>query len=281
MKWIFRRLLRAPRRVLFRGSLFVGLCALSGCTLSSQKIEFDKAQEASQKHEYHEALAHYQNTIQKDENSRLSLQATQEAAKIAHYELKDFALAVTLYKRIVLLAPEESQRIEAEKKIADLYFSQMLDYNQAIVEFHRLLELPHSPAEAATYQMGLARSYFYLNDFFQSQTEIEAVLNTSKDANLLFDALLLKANIRMTGKKLDDAIDVLKELMQKYPERSRTEAIGLVLAVCYEEKKDFGKAIETLEALRATYPRKAFIENRIKILRERQSYLPGARGLHK
>jgi tetratricopeptide (TPR) repeat protein len=98
---------------------------------------------------------------------------------------------------------------------------------------------------------------------------------------MLFEAQLLKANIFLTSRKLDEAIAALKKLMEDYPERSKTETIGLILAVTYEEQKNFTKAIETLQSIKDIYPRKAFIEQRIKTLRERQSYLPGARGLRK
>ena len=255
--------------------------SLGACTLSSEELEFKRAQEAAASGNNESALEHYKKIVDRYVKTPQAIKSAQEAARISHYELKKFPEAIKYYKHIILYAPTDAARIDAQKKIADLYFSQTLDYPQAIAEYSRLLELPHTDKEDGQYRFAMARAYFYQNDFFQSQVEIDKILATKADKDLAFDALLLKANIFLSNKKLDDAINALKDIMAKYPDRAKAETIGLVLAICYEEKKDFSKAVETLESIKNDYPRKAFIENKIKALKERQSLLPGARGLRK
>ena len=261
------------------GTAFV--FAISGCTLSSEEIEFHRAEESARAGKNEDAFTHYKTVVDRYQRDPLAIKSAQQAARIAHYELKKFPEAVHFYRHIILYAPSESDRIEAQKKVAELFFSQTLDYTQAIIEYSRLLELPHSAKEDETYRFAIARAYFYLNNFFQATVEIDKILASRPSADLAFDALLLKSNIYLTTKKLDDAINSLKELIAKYPARAKTETIGLVLAICYEEQKNFAKAIETLESIKNDYPRKGFIEGKIKALKERQSLLPGARGLHK
>lgn len=273
-----------PLKRRLSSKLFVGLAlslALASCTLSSEDLEFRRAEEAAQAGKNEDALAHYKVVVERYQKDPLAIRAAQAAARISHYELKRFSDAIAYYRHIILYAPNEKDRLEAQKKIADLYFSQTLDYTQAIAEYSRLLELPHTPKEDEQYRFAIARAYFYLNNFFQATVEIDRILASRPTDDLAFDALLLKANIYLTTKKLDDAITALKELMAKYPVRAKTETIGLVLAICYEEQKNFPKAIETLEVIKNDYPRKGFIEGKIKALRERQSLAPGARGLHK
>lgn len=254
------------------------ICA---CSISAEKIEYARAEEAVQKKDFPSALKHYKAVVDRYVKTDLAIKSAKEAARIAHYEQKNFRDAVGFYKHVVLYSSNPKERLDSQKKIADLQFNQILDYNQAIIEYSRLLELPHSKKDDFDYRMAIARSYFYLSNFFQSQVEIDGVLARGYEKEWLFEALLLKANIFLTTKKLDDAILVLRRLIDEYPERSKAETIGLILAVCYEEQKNFAKAIETLQSIKDIYPRRAFIENRIKALRERQAYLPGARGLRK
>ena len=260
---------------------FVCTLCLSGCKVSSEDLDYKRAEEASQKNNYESALTHYKAVVAHSVKTPLAIASAKEAAKILQYQLKRPKEAVEYYKHIILYSPDAKDRIEAQKNLATLHFTETLDYGQAIAEYSRLLELPHSQKEDLDYRLALARSYFYLNDFFQSQVEIDTILNRSADPNLLFDALLLKANLQLTSKKLDEAIATLNLLIQRYPEKAKTETVGLILAVCYEEQKNYGKAIETLKSIRDTYPRKAFIDQKIKTLRERQGLLPGARGLKK
>lgn len=251
------------------------------CTVSSESLEFKRAEQDVQKNRQEDALKHFQAIVDRYVKTPLAIESAKEAARINHYQLKRPKDAVPYYRHVILYSQKNEDRIQAQKKLANLYFTETLDYTQAITEFSRLLELPHTPVEDYSYRLSIARSYFYLSNFYQSQVEIDSILSRGFDKDMVFDALLLKANIFLTSKKLDEAIATLKQLMEKYPERSKTETIGLVLAVTYEEKKDFTKAIETLQSIKDAYPKKSFIEQRIKTLRERQSFLPGARGLKK
>lgn len=260
--------------------LFFFSVIASGC-ISSEQLEFSKAEKAAQKSNFDVAMKHYQTMVEHYVHTPLALKSAKEAARISHYEQKKFKEAIGFYKHIVLYSPDETERVEAQKKIADIYFNQTLDYNQAIVEYSRLLDLPHSKEQEAHYRLAIARSYFYLSNSFQAQVEIDTILKEKPKGDLLFDALHLRANLLVSVKNFETAAEVFKRLIEEFPKRAGAENIGLALALCYEEQKNYVKAIETLETLKDSYPRKSFIENRIKSLKERQSYLPGARGWRK
>ncbi|MES2962742.1 MAG: tetratricopeptide repeat protein [Bdellovibrionota bacterium] len=255
--------------------------AFAGCTFSTENLEFERAEKAELAGKHDEAVKHYRAVIDRSMQSPLALKAAQEAARISNYDLKRYKEAILLYKHVVLYSPTERERIDAQKHIAEINFSQILDYTSAIVEYSRLLELPHGDAEEAQYRMAIARSYFYQNNFFQSQAEIDRILKGKFDKNTLFDARVLKANIFLTTKELDDAIKTLNELIRQDPERAKEEKVGLLLAICYEEQKNFSKAVETLVSIRDFYPRRDFIDNKIRALKEREYHQPGARGLKK
>jgi tetratricopeptide (TPR) repeat protein len=251
------------------------------CRLSQDKIEFEKGQSATEAKNYRGALEHFDHVVKRQVNTELALEAAKEAARVSYYELKDYKKASVYFQHIILYSKVSAERIEAQKKIAELNFSNLQDYKQAILEYNKLLQLPHSPREEFEYRLAIARSFFYQNNFFQALVEVDNILKKAGDAEDVFDAMELKANILMQTKKHDEAVEVLKLMTSKYPEKSKDRQTGLLLAVVYEEKNDFAKAIETLTSIKDTYPSPAFIEARIKNLKERQSYLPGARGWHK
>ncbi len=277
VKTVLRRIDRSP----FVACLAVAGFLLAGCQLSAQKIEFEKGEKAAKASDFSSSLEHYGAVVKRYVKTELALRAAREAARIAYYEVKDYSKAVDYYKHVVIYSPSAADRLEAQKRIAEINFENLHNYSQAVVEFNRLLELPHSKSEGLAYRLAIARSYFYMNNFFQALVEADVVLSRDYEPRGLFDALELKANILLQTKKYDEAIAVLKEILVKYPEESKERQIGLVLSVCYEEKRDFSKAIETLDSIKETYPNKEFVEARIKSLRERQGYLPGARGWRK
>ena len=272
----------APALAIFwAAASFCTLLLVGGCKVSAEKVEYQRAEEAAQKNQYEQALKHYEAVVAAHVKTPLALKSAKEAANLLHYQLKRPKEAVEYYKHIILHSQDSKERIAAQKALADLHFTETLDYTQAIAEYSRLIELPHTQKEDLDYRLAIARSYFYQNNFFQSQVEIDTIINRSSDKNMLFDALLLKANLLLSQKKHEEAIAVLNQLINEYPEKSKTEAVGLILAVCYEEQKNYAKAIETLNSIRDSYPRRAFLDQKIKTLRERQTLLPGARGLKK
>ena len=127
----------------------------------------------------------------------------------------------------------------------------------------------------------VAKSYFYLNKFFQARTEVESLLTQELDEDWKYQLLLFKGNILQAQKDLPEALKTYQKVLQEFPERSQKDKVALTVAVCYEEMSEFEKAIEVLAALRTSYEEPEFLDLRIKRLTQRKENMPGAKGLRK
>ena len=196
---------------------------------------------------------------------------------------KDFTQAIAFFKLIVLKSSRQEERVEAQKNLANIYFSYLPtpDYEKAINEFSKLLSLSLSAEEKYELRWNLARSYYRLNNFFQAQTEIDTLLVSLKDKNKKYELKKLKADIFLSAKELDKAIETYYGLLADFPEESKKDDIALSLAVCYEDQENYLKSIEVLEGMKKAYGHPEFIELRIKRLKERRAQQPGAHGLKK
>ncbi len=261
--------------------MFLVLAFFSSCNFSSEKLEIERAEKASHEKRYEESYKHYMRIIEKDPKAPVALKATSEAARLAHYELKEFKSAIQLYKNLVLYSASEQERSFAQSKIAEIYFQSLNDYENAVIEYNRLLDLPHSLQDEFTFRLAIAKSYFYMNNSFQAQTELNQLEKKFTNKDQVFEILFLRANIMLTSKDLDGAIKVLRDLEKRDPERFKKELMGLVLAKCYEEQKNLLSAVDVLESMRSYYPRTEFLNRRIANLKERAALLPGAKGLKK
>lgn len=270
-----------PKYLINFASVIFALAFFCSCNFSSEKLEIERAEKAAHEKKFEESYKHYSRIIEKDPKAPTGLKASAEAARLAHYELKDFNNAIRLYKNIVLYSPVEKDRTFAQARIAEVYFQSLNDYQNAIVEYNRLLDLPHSMQEEFAYRLAIAKSYFYLNNSFQAQTELNQLEKKFAHKDQVFEILFLRANIMLTSKDLDGAIKVLRDLEKRDPDRYKQEFMGLVLAKCYEEQKNLLAAVEVLESMRSYYPRTEFLNRRIASLKERAALLPGARGLKK
>jgi tetratricopeptide (TPR) repeat protein len=259
--------------------LLILLGSLSGCSFTLNWIHYLRARRAIAQHDYKTALNLLHEVIVHEPDSDGALNAARTGARVAHLEAKNYPLAIEFYRLIVLRSPDAEERLQAQVNIAQIYFENLLDYDEAVEEYERLLRLQLKPDDAFHFRLNLAKSHFQLNNLEQAGNELDVLLAQKHTSDEVFEAKVLRANILVAQKKQADAAVLWQDIMKEFPERSKKENVALNLVVCYEEQKDFGKAVEVLERMKADYPNPEFLDVRIQRLKERQSNQPGAQGL--
>lgn len=255
---------------------------LSSC-LSSSELDLKRARQLLAEKKPAEAAAMFERVAVRSGDKPDAAVAAFEAAKIFQYDLKKFDAALRNYKSVVARSTDASARREAQLKIAGILFYDVQDFNSSVIEYSRLLELQHNLAEEIDWRSKIAKSYYYLGNYFQSSVETDRVLKiaTGVDEEAVYQTYLLKANIHVGAREHEQAALVLTSMIAQFPDRSKRDSIALMLAVAYEEQRNFTKAIEVLEKVREYDPRKSFFDEKIKSLKDRQSQQPGARGYRK
>jgi tetratricopeptide (TPR) repeat protein len=263
----------------FKLALAAVLVVNTGCTLSFDWINTIRVQRAISRQDFAAAIALLQKQIDENPSSSKALVAARTGARLAHLEAKDYRSAVGFYRDIIMRSDDDQERKSSQKFIAQIYFENLQDYDQSVLEYERLLKLEHVPEEEFRYRLNLAKSQLQLNNLDQATDELDVLLSKSKTPDEIFEAKLLKANILVTAKRLQEAASLWQAILQEFPDRSKKENVALNLVVCYEELKDFARAIQVLEKMRADYPNPDFLNLRIGRLRQRLSNQPGAQGL--
>ncbi|UXR65733.1 tetratricopeptide repeat protein [Bdellovibrio bacteriovorus] len=265
---------------MIRALLVALVLALSACS-SQEEADFKQAQKSISQGHFRIALGYLDQVIKRNASSKYPLEAAREAARLSFFEIKDFKKAIAYHHYIVLNSTDEKERLESQRQIASIYFNNLQDYQASIIEFSKLQQMPHTDLEAAQYKMNIARAQYYLNNFFQAESEIDSLLKLKSDDNIRFSAMMLKGNILVAKKDFKNAAVIFKDLIDHYPDKAVQENVALTLAVCYEENFDFKSAIAVLEEHRGKYNPPEYIELRIKRLQERMRNAPGAKGFRK
>ena len=252
---------------------------VTGCSFDLSWFEMLRARRAIQVHEYGAGLNRLRDLTERDPDSPRALSAARLGARTAHFDAKNYLLAIEFYKLIVLRSTDALERKNAQRYIAQIEFENLLDYGQAVLAFEKLLSVEHPPAEAFKYRLSLAKSHFQLNDLVQASNELDILLAEKHRPEDVFEAKSLKANIMMARHRPVDAATLWEEILAEFPERSQKENVALNLVVCYEDLKDFNQAVTVLERMKADYPNPDFLKVRIERLRLRAANQPGAQGL--
>lgn len=251
---------------------------LAGCTFSMDWLRSVRAQRAISQQDFASALPLLQQIVDHQPQTERGINAARQGARVAHLEAKNYPSALVFYKHLILQSPDPMERKTAQRAIAQIYFENLQDFDQAVFEYEKLLKQDNTADEAFKYRLNLAKSHLQLNNSEQALNELNILLEKSPDNEQVFDIKMIKANVQVSNRQLADAAATWENILKEFPERAAKEKVALNLAVCYEEMKNFDRAIGVLEGLRETYPEPEFLDKRIERLRERASNQPGAQG---
>lgn len=249
-----------------------------GCSFSSAHLEFNRAQRAESNKEFKTAVKYYNRVIKRTPESEKALIAAKRAAKICTVDLDDFIQAVRLNRFVIVNTKSFEEVKQAQRNIAEIYFSNIQDFQQSINEWNKYLNMRISEEEKVHAREKIAKSYFYLNKFFQSNIELDSLLALELSKDKKFELKSFKGTVLQTLKNYPAAIQVYKEMIKEFPEKSLKQNIHFNLSVCYEETNQHKKAIRLMQELKKVYPDPDYVEHKIFRLKQRQKNLPGARG---
>lgn len=261
---------------------------LMGCT-SAVDINLSKAEKLYQNKKYKKSLDYFKKVISLKSTKDKSLLAAKKAAEINYFHLKNYSESLQLFKYILINSDERNDQVEAQKKIILILFENFADYKATINEVGRYLYLlqneensSKASEEKNKYILILAKSYFYLNQFFQANVEAEKIVKSSLDIkSLKYKALKIQSDILISSKKYKQAIEKIEYIIKNHPTESQKDLILLNSALCYEKLNKIYRSVEILEKIKPFHPSPEFIEARIKRLKIRMSLSPGVGGLKK
>ncbi|MBT4760198.1 MAG: hypothetical protein HOO06_00750 [Bdellovibrionaceae bacterium] len=248
------------------------------CSLESDILSFNKAEEAYQQKLFKKSVRNYENVIKLDPRSKRAIISAKKAVRILHFDLLDFEKATQLYEYLILNSKEKEEVRVYQTHIASIFYDKLQNYNRSINEFNKLLKIEKNTDVQNDIRLKIVKSYFNLNKFYQAQIEIEKLLKQKIPDTFRFQVLNYRANIHLTTKEYQKASVILKKLLSDFPNEKERQNIGISLALCYEELEDLDQSIEILNGIKEDYASPDFIELKIKRLMERKKNLPGARG---
>ncbi len=251
---------------------------LTGCGLASAWLldaRIQSARLAGRNSTYFELVSE---RIREFPDDPKTLSVVRSAARIAHLEAKDYPRAIDYNRFLILRSPDSLERRNSQMYTAQIYFENLQDFERATIEYEKLLKLELTPIERFRFRLNVARSQFQLSDHAQALQELNAISLTGLDDDSRFEVLRLKGNVLMAKKDLHEATGLWESLLKDFPERATKENIGMNLVFCYEESKNFLKAVDVLEGMKTQYPNPEFLNMKIERLKERHDNLPGARG---
>lgn len=245
------------------GSLIIG------CTARKQQQFLLKADQKSSEGHYQAAIELYKKTISVNPDSENALKALYRLGLLLENYLKDFDGALFSYEEYVRQSKDIVEVTEVQKRIAEIYFQYLQDYEKSIVSYRKLLSLQSSGQGGDYFQFKIAQCFFNQNKFDQSRIEFQILIEKYPKTHFASKARFGIANTFYLEEKYKVAIEAFKNVIRLHPQSEEAVESEFYLAQCWEHLSKFASAVQVYESLLKRYPSHKIIQMRLNELKKR------------
>ncbi|MBI5237051.1 MAG: tetratricopeptide repeat protein [Deltaproteobacteria bacterium] len=257
-----RRLLKNPRIL---PAILSALFLLWGCARDSALDRYNKAEWLYGEGRYSEAEAEYAHVAK---NFQLSPYAPKSQLRLAsiYSLLKENKKARDAYYALCYTFPKSPEAALARKALARGY-SEAGAHRDAIEEYQRAVEL--APEEKERLQFLVAMEYLMMGDLKQTRAELSVLIKTTRDNNLLAEALYQTANAYYLEGDMKKALEAYDEVIARHGESRWALDAEFGRAKTLEDSGRLDEALKMFNALRISYPDKNAVALRISSIQKR------------
>lgn len=248
---------------------------LSSCEDRKGEVELKEARSANSPSE---SLDQYRKIIQVYSQDSAAMKSALEASALCLKEKSCADKEEFFLKYIIEKSDNEAEQIKAQKRLSEVYYDKGF-YQQAIDEMNRLLSKGNFKEGRPEIKIKLAKSNFYIKNFYQAEVELNSYINEVKNDHEKFEGYLLKADILSANKKYTEAMNTYKEIKDKYKDLYFKNQVFMNEVLLLEEQKLLDQAVTVLETVKSEVENAEAIEAKIERLKERKALMPGASGL--
>lgn len=180
-------------------------------------------------------------------------------------------------------APDSVWGMRARKTLAELCEDVLMDYEEAVVQWSRLLQVITADPEAAQRApmtadqvvMRIALCYFRLGNYQQARVELSPLLQKSADIGTRRRAAYMIARSFYIGGEPKECIKTIQENRELFRGSALEKEALYTLACCYEDADKSDEAEKILRYLKERDELPVFVDMRLKAIRERRKLSGG------
>jgi tetratricopeptide (TPR) repeat protein len=229
--------------------------SLTGCFETSSEKSFQHAEKLLEQNKVTEAEAEFQKTFSESPDKKIILQSAKRLYEISYFKTKNYPKAITYLQVIIANSDSFGESIEALKKKAMIEEKYLLQYEAAITSYSSLLSHSElSIEEENEFRIDLVKCLFAINKFEQARAELKPLLLESRAVDVRIAAKNLEASILQAEGFPDKAVESYEAALELATSDKDKQDILINIAMCYEQKEQYKKAVEALNKIQLAAP---------------------------
>jgi len=261
-------------RLILPGSLVVILLLVGGLLFHLSRLdsalEEDFAQaELSLNHgDYQEALESFQAIQRRHPSFKLAPRALFQSGEILNLYLKRYPEALLSYLTLQQEYPDDRELgRKAQQRVAEIYKHRQRDYERAVVEYRKLLDLGGGEEDRIEYE--IADALFRLEKYAPASEAFERLAAEHPDSDLLPESRFRAGTVYSLMGNNVKAMQTFRDLVSRWPDNPYALEAKFSLASILEERDEFTEALAMLESLQGQYANAEALNKKIELIKER------------
>ncbi len=218
---------------------------------------------------YREAVSLFLQVADRYPNSPYAEKALLRSGETFFLNLSEPEKAIKYFSKVISVYPSGKEARVASEYIASIYENTLKEYDNAVIQYQRLIDSADDPGKSDNYQFAIGRSYYRKGDYSQAIIEYKTLKNRYPDSELIAEADYQIANCYFVLSDCQRASKAYRKLLKKYPDNEWRHDILLSMGVCMEEKEHYSDALVIYRDLADEFPNKALIQAKINAIEER------------
>jgi tetratricopeptide (TPR) repeat protein len=218
---------------------------------------------------YNHAAYLYEDILKSNPSSELRQKICYQLGEIYSIYLGQYKKSVANYKEAKNLTEDPLWLIKIEEKLADINFTYLKNYRDAIINYTRLSNFAPKLKKHDFFQFQIAISYYKLNE---SEKAISYLSNIQIDTNheYFVRSFYYLGLIYYEKKDYNKALFVWSEYLKRETKKEYIVQAKFLVANVYESTENLKMAYDIYYSIANDYPNSEVIQNRLSSLYSRR-----------
>ena len=242
----------------------------TSCSRESAEILFKTGQDLWSKGELERSLDNFKNIIEKYPASDLYDDALFKTGELYYLSFNDFSNAIKYFQQLLLIDKARVKlKYQAQSYIAEIYENSLNNYDQAIIEYQRLINNFENWVSPDSGQFKIARCYFKKGDYKQAIVEYEILIERFPASPLVEESIYQMVTSDFIIGECSQAVEKYDMFQEKFADSRFMPEIKFEIGSCYEEEGNLLESLKIFNELKNIYSNKKLLVMKIESIEKR------------
>ena len=217
----------------------------------------------------HSAIEMFKSVLKKYPSGQLAEEALFRLGEIYHFSLNNSIQAISYFQEVKELNKNGPFGLDAQKYIAEIMEYTFKDYDQAIIEYQKLIHMSDDPQKNSDHQYRIASIYIKKQNYEQAFAEFEILLTMYPKSTWVETAQFKILETLYALNRCSEIPEYHNNFIDSYPDSKYRSEMKFIIAACLEEKGTLKEAYKAFKALEKDYEYQALLKMKLENIEKR------------